>query len=263
MKNKSHRIITIVLVIIGFIGGFYGARNINKKVIPLVVIEKNTPIEIKLITDDQMPIPNTTTIPDKIEKTIYCPKPTKIYEDETYANVNQNIPLRDMSYVPADLVALDSVMTTNDICLKKEASLALSKMIEAAQDENKYIKVTSGFRSFETQDLILKRNLKEKNTTISTSVAKPGYSEHQLGTTVDLTSRAIANASASSQFANTPEYMWLKKNAYQYGFVESYPKDKESTTGYIYEPWHYRYVGIDNAKNINESGKTVTEFFIN
>ena len=92
------------------------------------------------------------------------------------------------------------------------------------------------------------------------SVAKPGYSEHQLGTTVDLSGSSINFASASINFDNTPEDLWLRENAHLYGFIMSFPYGKDETTGYKYEPWHYRYVGKDVAKKIKNSGLTLVEY---
>lgn len=191
-----------------------------------------------------------------------CPTPKKEYTDQTYKNVGQDISLDDKTYTPSDLVELPKELSKYDnICVKKEASDAFILMSEDAKKEKLYIKVSSGFRDFSTQKGILDSNIKSGNKDATKSVAKPGYSEHQLGVAVDLTSPSVDNVSATSKFGDTKESAWLEENAYKYGFIESYPKDKEDTTGYIYEPWHYRYVGIDNALLIFESGKTINQFF--
>lgn len=191
-----------------------------------------------------------------------CPEPKKEYEDQTYKNVGQDIGLSDKSYIPSDLVELPKEISKyENLCVKEEARDALILMIDEAKKEKLFIKVSSGFRDYSTQKSILETNIKSGNKNATKLVAKPGYSEHQLGVAVDLTSPSIENISATSKFGKTKESAWLKENAYKYGFIESYPEGKEGTTGYLYEPWHYRYVGIDNALLIHESGKTINEFF--
>lgn len=191
-----------------------------------------------------------------------CPEPKKEYEDQTYKNVGQDIGLSDKSYIPSDLVELPKEISKyENLCVKEEARDALILMIDEAKKEKLFIKVSSGFRDYSTQKSILETNIKSGNKNATKLVAKPGYSEHQLGVAVDLTSPSIENISATSKFGKTKESAWLKENAYKYGFIESYPEGKEDITGYLYEPWHYRYVGIDNALLIHESGKTINEFF--
>ena len=88
--------------------------------------------------------------------------------------------------------------------------------------------------------------------------ARPGFSEHQLGYSIDLTN---GESVPFEEFHNTKEYEWLKDNAYKYGFILRYPKDKEYITGYIFEPWHIRYVGYDIAKYIYENNITYEEYY--
>ena len=85
--------------------------------------------------------------------------------------------------------------------------------------------------------------------------ARAGSSEHQTGLAVD-----INTASSRANFQNTKEYKWLINNSYKYGFIERYPKGKTNITGYKYEPWHYRYVGIEAASIIHEKGITFEEY---
>ena len=87
--------------------------------------------------------------------------------------------------------------------------------------------------------------------------ALPGYSEHQTGLAFDV----MTSTSTTETFENTKEYEWLKNNAYKYGFILRYPKDKEDITGYAYESWHYRYVGKEIAKKIKEENITYDEYY--
>ncbi len=191
-----------------------------------------------------------------------CPKPAKPFEDETYANIGQTVALSKYNYMPSDLVRIpDSIsLSANILCLRKEASEKLIEMISSAKKGKHIIKITSAFRNPEHQKNILDLNLKSKNQKTSTSVAKPGYSEHQLGTTIDLTGATIKYKSTATLFKDSPEYAWLSEHAYEYGFLESYPLGKEDITGYIFEPWHYRYIGIEKAKEAHDKNLTLTEY---
>lgn len=199
---------------------------------------------------------------EDIEEVVYstCPKPDKEYEDMALLNVGRNISLPEQSYIPKNLVKLDSsVSVRQDICLTQETKKALKEMIVAAEKDGLNIKVTSAFRDFNYQNNLYQNALKN-NPDPEKSVAKPGHSEHQLGTTVDLSGSSISFSSAVSSFDSTVEDLWLRENAHLFGFVMSYPYGKDDITGYKYEPWHYRYLGVNLAKKIKESGLTTTEY---
>ncbi|MCX6753869.1 MAG: CapA family protein [Candidatus Nomurabacteria bacterium] len=190
-----------------------------------------------------------------------CLNPKKEYEDMSLSPIGQTLSLPDVTYIPKNLIELSSLISTRKgICLTKETSDSFEDMAESALKDGYKIKISSGFRSYEIQNDLFKNSIKNNGGSTSISVAKPGYSEHQLGTTADITGASINYSSAVDNFNNTPEDLWLKSNAYLYGFVQSYPLDKESITGYMYEPWHYRYVGVNNAKEIMRSGQTINEF---
>lgn len=190
-----------------------------------------------------------------------CPKPKKQYNDMFLLNIGQNISFPDKTYIPKDLREIDIEYSTKEnICIIKEARDAFELMAKEAKKNNLKLKVSSGFRSYDTQKILFQNDLIKTGKETSISVAKEGYSEHQIGTTVDITGSSINYLSASNNFDNTPEDKWLKENAYLYGFIQSYPKGKEDITGYKYEPWHYRYLGIENAKSITELDTTITEF---
>lgn len=190
-----------------------------------------------------------------------CPEGTEKSENILYLDLGQEVKLPNLHYIPKNLKGVKKELSSKDgICLIKEAGDASEKMINAAKDNNLTIRITSGFRSYETQKIIFENALKKDEERAKISIAKPGYSEHQLGTAIDVTGPSIAYSSATSVFNGTPEDMWLRENSYLYGFVQSYPKGKEDITGYRYESWHYRYVGVENAKEIMKSDKTVNEF---
>ena len=89
--------------------------------------------------------------------------------------------------------------------------------------------------------------------------ATPGHSQHQLGTAVDLTN-AAADYKLGASFARTSAHRWLDHHAWEYGFVLAYPSGEEERTGYRWEPWHYRYVGVENAEHLERSGLTLHLF---
>lgn len=220
-------------------------KETNKK---LITLNKKYQPEGIFEFPEEKPVPNP------------CPVPDKKYPDYSYLDVGQDVAIPDEHYIPSDLKLLDKKITTIPVCIKEEAAEAITKMITKAKTEGVRIKVSSGFRDYATQKSILERNIAEGNKNATIAVAKPGHSEHQLGVAVDLTGSSIDNMSATTRFKGTVEDKWLRKNAYLYGFSESYPEDKEDITGYMYEAWHYRYVGIENAKAIKESGQTVNEY---
>lgn len=136
-----------------------------------------------------------------------------------------------------------------------EATPYLWKMIEGAKKDGITLWMKSGYRSYNDQKYIYNNYVaRDGQAEADTYSARPGHSEHQTGLAYDLNS-------TSNDFAGTPEAKWIEENCYKYGFILRYPKGKEHITGYIYEPWHVRYVGIDKAKEIYESGLCLEEFY--
>ena len=115
----------------------------------------------------------------------------------------------------------------------------------------------SGFRSYATQKSLytgyVNRSGKAQADTYS---ARPGNSEHQTGLAFDVC--ATGKACINSGFDNTPEAKWLSENAYKYGFILRYPQGKQNETGYMYESWHFRYVGVDLATKLYNNGNWIT-----
>ncbi len=133
----------------------------------------------------------------------------------------------------------------------------LVEMIEDAKEDGIKLFSVSPYRSYKTQEdtyngYVAKDGV-EKTDTYS---ARPGYSEHQTGLAVDLNT-----TDENAHFEDSKEGIWLKENAYKYGFILRYPEDKVYITGYIFEPWHYRYVGTEVAKYINENQITFDEYY--
>ncbi len=127
----------------------------------------------------------------------------------------------------------------------------LTDLLDDAGKAGHEIKIISAFRSFEEQVDLKGQFTQVYGSGANAFSADQGYSEHQLGTTVDIADTATAATSLS--FKDTTAYAWLKANAHKYGFILSYP---EGNTFYIYEPWHWRFVGIDLASDLRRQGKT-------
>jgi len=124
----------------------------------------------------------------------------------------------------------------------------LEDMIKAAARDDVELKVVSGYRSFDEQNALKGQFTQVYGTGANTFSADQGFSEHQLGTTVDLTVKEVGGTFAS--FAETEAYEWLLENAWRYGFILSYP---EGNSFYIFEPWHWRFVGTELARDLDRS----------
>jgi D-alanyl-D-alanine carboxypeptidase len=130
----------------------------------------------------------------------------------------------------------------------------LVAMQEEIESLGMNISILSAYRSYDTQVITYNHWVsREGLEAADRASARPGHSEHQLGTTIDITTHTIDN-SLSSDFGITEVGLWLAQNSYRYGFVLSYPPNEEAITGYIWEPWHFRYVGRTHAKNIHDRG---------
>ena len=159
----------------------------------------------------------------------------------------------DKLYEPKNLTKVDNTK------LVRHVADEFIKMKKDASKNNLNIVAISGFRSFEYQDNLYNKYVKvdglEKADKYS---ARAGYSEHQTGLAID-----ISNGKKTyMDFENTKEFNWMQKNSYKYGFILRYPKGKENITGYIYESWHYRYVGIKIALYIKKHNITYDEYYV-
>ncbi len=157
-------------------------------------------------------------------------------------------------YVPADLVEIDEQYLSNKKTAQKiqgQVSSYLNRLLESANDDDIKLQVASGYRSF-TAQASLKSQYKViyGAGTANQFSADQGYSEHQLGTTVDFTT--VKTGPGLVGFEKDPAYTWLVENAHKYGFILSYPK---GNAYYKYEPWHWRFVGVDLARMLYSEKK--------
>ncbi|MBQ9783982.1 MAG: M15 family metallopeptidase [Clostridia bacterium] len=199
------------------------------------------------------------------------------------------------NYVPKSMITLTCpTHYGEELSLEVRAAWALDEMYrEMEADGITGLMVTSAYRSYTYQEWLFNEYVRKEQNTISDEAiaflgeeyirseyldagktglsyndakrvvqsysAKPGTSEHQTGLCVDFITDDMNNK-LTVAFENTEEFAWLSANAYKFGFILRYPKDKEDVTGYSYEPWHYRFVGREAATNMYFSGLTLEEY---
>ena len=170
--------------------------------------------------------------------------------------VNKSHPL-PKGYVPKDLRTVGSVQ------MRGEAATQLQKLLDAAKANGTPLRTRSGYRSYATQQGTYASWVGKLGVTNANLYsAKPGYSEHQTGLAIDMIP-ASGNCQALSRcMAQTPAGKWLDKNAAKYGFILRYEEGKTSITGYAYEAWHYRYIGVARAQEYKAKGyHTLEKYF--
>ncbi len=194
-------------------------------------------------------------------------------DKETYLRLaNKQNPL-GASYAPASLSTLPSALTLNGKTVELESTVALAaealvRELHACGYDD--IRITSGYRTYTYQQSLFQTYLAQEQkkhpdwteaqcmAEVATYSARPGESEHQTGLCMDLISTEYI--ALDETFAQNPVYAYLVENAHHFGFILRYPKGDEATTGYTYEPWHYRFVGIEAATEIHRQGITLEEY---
>lgn len=156
-------------------------------------------------------------------------------------------------YEPDDLVSL---AYNPNYKLRKPAAEAFAKLTSAALVDNVVFYPFSTYRSYKTQS-VLYNNYKNRDgeTKADTYSARPGFSEHQLGLAVDVRSNTL------SDNLTNDHYKWMLDNSYKYGFIIRYPKGKQHITQFMEEPWHIRYLGVELATKVHDSGLTYDEYY--
>lgn len=163
-----------------------------------------------------------------------------------------------ITYIDGIMIANKTYSLPSDYnpgTLSAECVSAFSKMQLDAERMNLNIYISSGFRSYQTQHSIYNRYVSQDGKAAADRYsARPGHSEHQTGLAIDLNT-------ITQSFAGTMAGQWIEKHCHEYGFILRYPQEKEHITGYMYEPWHIRYVGVEIAGKIHDSGLTLEEYY--
>ena len=166
----------------------------------------------------------------------------------------------DGSYKGENLVDIDGSYNLygTSFKLSKECYEAFLKMYKDAKALGYGFKINSAYRSFESQKSIYQGWVNQDGQELAdTYSARAGYSEHQTGFAFDVRDYPFTN----DDYSKTKSFTWVSQNAYKYGFIIRFPKGKEYITGYQYEPWHYRYCGLECAEYINKHDITYEEYY--
>lgn len=259
MPHSQKRLIRmgfVALLIGGILGGWIG-RSVEKRATENKVAEAIADVKIS----EQKKL-------DAVQKELYDLKEgiSQTRDDLPWnlVLVNADNPMQE-GYVP-ELTELDSNVSVDS----RIADMART-MLADAKAAGMRIVACSAYRSVARQKQVFSDSMKERvkagmsyweaYVDTSASVAVPGTSEHALGLSLDLISNQYTELDERQE--NTKEAKWLKENCYKYGFILRYPPEKKAITGIIYEPWHYRYVGVEHAKKIMELGITLEEYLQN
>lgn len=163
-------------------------------------------------------------------------------------------------YAPDDLVDISIKYYYGEAKkIRSEVYEAFKRMWEDAYKEGIYLIIVSAYRDYDSQVRVYNDYQESKGTTYADSIAaRPGYSEHQTGLSLDIYSK---DSTVASTFKNSKAYAWLIDNSYKYGFILRYPDGKKKITGFNYESWHYRYLGVELATKVYNEGITYDEYY--
>ncbi len=206
----------------------------NRDAIAEKAAEKAAANVIVKTPDETTPAP--TALPDELINT----SSKLILIDKTH-----NLPA---DYVPANLTTPYLNSSADVIELEEECAEHAKAMKKAAEEAGVQLIVSAGYVDYSTQQDMYEGMVNligEAKTALR--LPKAGYSEHQTGLAIDFTYDASITQPSNEDFENSDTGKWLYEHAHEYGFILRYPKDKESITGYSYQPWHYRYVGKETA----------------
>lgn len=199
---------------------------------------------------------------EKTDTTPETPEKPEQQPDENGYLPNQTLP-NEPTYIKGILLAnkiypLPSTFAPEE---NPEARQALNQMLEAAKQQGFDLVAFSGYRSFEYQTTLYNNYVnRDGQAAADRYSARPGYSEHQTGLAFDIGERGKEDLWLTEEFGETPAGQWLFAHAQEYGFILRFPQNKEGITGYMYESWHYRYVGKDIAKEIAKQSITLEEY---
>lgn len=163
----------------------------------------------------------------------------------------------EKTYIPK-LETIDEKYANKNMKLTPLAKDAFEELSKNAKKENLNIIAMSTYRSYTYQNTLYNNYVnKDGKDLADTYSARPGHSEHQTALAIDVYNKTKSYL----EFENTKEFIWMQENAHKYGFILRYPKNKEHITGYQYEPWHYRYIGINEATYIHSNNITFEEYY--
>jgi D-alanyl-D-alanine carboxypeptidase len=254
VSMRLRRLVTLSVagaLVVGLAGAFGLPRIISDQVAKL-------PESVQNIANQVQPKPVTIFDP---------PKYSIDDADSIWVVVNKQRQISPLRYTPANLVFPDfprpRIQNPFGLQLRQEAAVATVAMARAMKDEGAgTLILNSGFRTYKNQQGLYNRTRDTRGSAVAEKLsARPGHSEHQLGLAADFSARGQGCVILTC-FGNTEAGRWLEQNAYKYGFILRYPKGFRAITGFQYEPWHFRYVGVELATELDVKGiKTLEEFW--
>lgn len=204
--------------------------------------------------------------PEQKQKPVKEPKPKdnqpKIEYDESGYPVTHIEPA-EPTYVKGILIANKQypLPKTYNPGESPESKAALEKLLAGAKSAGFNLVAFSGFRSYEYQTTLYSNYVnRDGKKAADRYSARPGYSEHQTGLAYDIGEKGREDLWLTSEFGESAAGKWLHQHAHEYGFILRYPQGKENITGYMYESWHFRYVGNETAKAVYEQNTTLEEY---
>jgi len=256
VKNNRLLLIMGALISVALIVSIFVVYNYKNNQVNSASNEQPKSTETNKSTDqDSSTTEKTDTTPETPEKPEQQP-------DENGYLPNQTLPT-EPTYIKGILLAnkiypLPSTFAPEE---NPEARQALNQMLEAAKQQGFDLVAFSGYRSFEYQTTLYNNYVnRDGQEAADRYSARPGYSEHQTGLAFDIGERGKEDVWLTEEFGETPAGQWLFAHAQEYGFILRFPQNKEEITGYMYESWHYRYVGKDVAKEIAKQSITLEEY---
>lgn len=253
MSRETKKLLLVALIA-AMIGGFLGGRICG-------LLERNKAEKELLKVTAQLQKKEEARVSAFQGKSDQTSSEEKVGMSWNLVLVNNKNPM-EKGYVP-ELTKLKS-----DYYVDSRIAEAANQMLKDAKAAGMRIEICSAYRSVERQEQVFNESLEERLkkgmdyweafSDNRLSVAEPGTSEHALGLALDLISNQYTELDEGQE--NTKEAKWLKENCYKYGFILRYPPEKTDITGIIYEPWHYRYVGVEDATEIMKLGITLEEY---
>lgn len=258
LASKKPVFLLLVLVVILGIGGWMWYGNLTQ---PQSAVRPSEALNISQSIAPQKPQEIMVTIPGTAPFLAL----KEDYDSDTslWRVVSKDYPFTNPHYIPSELqfatVASRTDKSTSERSLRKDIMPSVEQLFAAAKGQGYDLMIGSGYRSYEQQNMYYTNYVKTYGQAqADTFSAQPGKSEHQSGLAMDV-SYSDRRCYLDSCFGDTPAGQWLAAHAHEYGFILRYPKDKTAITKYIYEPWHFRYVGKDLAKALHETGLTLDE----
>ncbi|MFJ7953322.1 D-alanyl-D-alanine carboxypeptidase family protein [Lysinibacillus sp. NPDC096418] len=252
MKNSRTKIIIGAIISAALIISIFVVANY-----------KNNQVGVNSDNGENSTVQNSNNKPaDEGSKTPELPKEPEVKPDKNGYIPNQTLPT-EPTYIKEILIAnkrypLPSTFAPEE---DKTARAALDTMLAAAKQQGFDLVAFSGYRSFEYQTTLYNNYVKRDGVDAADRYsARPGYSEHQTGLAFDIGEKGKEDLWLTEEFGETAAGQWLFTHADEYGFILRFPQNKEHITGYMYESWHYRYVGTEIAKEIKKQDITLEEY---